>query len=66
VILTYNYIVMFELTRIPQRCHVAFTRFLMVLKENNVEDLNLEYLGNLDNEEPLLHVYGGGFNTYVW
>ena len=57
---------MFELTRIPQRCHVAFTRFLMVLKENNVEDLNLEYLGNLDNEEPLLHVYGGGFNTYVW
>jgi len=40
--------------------HVAFTRFLRLLKENNVEDLNLEYLGNLFNEEPLLHVYGGG------
>jgi len=66
VVLTYNYIVVFELTRITQRCHEAFTRFLMVLKENNVEDLNLEYLGNLDNEEPLLHVYGSGFSTYVW
>jgi hypothetical protein len=66
VVLTYNYIEMFELTRIPQRCHETFTRFLMVFKENNVEDLNLEYLGNLDNEEPLLNVYGGGFCTYVW
>jgi len=66
VVLTYNNIDVFELTRIPQRCHVAFTRFLRVLKENNVEDLNLEYLGNLDNKEPLLHVYGGGFSTYVW
>jgi len=66
VVLTYNYIDVFELTRIPQRCHEAFTRFLMVLRENAVEDLNLEYLGNLDNEEPLPHVYGGGFSTYVW
>jgi len=38
VILTYHYIDVFGLTRIPQRCHEAFTRFLMVLKENNVED----------------------------
>ena len=38
VVLTYNNIYVFELTRIPQRCHVAFTRFLRVLKENNVED----------------------------
>jgi len=66
VVLTYNYIDVFELTRIPKICHEAFTRFLMMLKENDVEDFNLEYLGNLDNEEPLLHVYGGGFNTYVW
>jgi len=66
VVLTYNYIDVFELTRIPPRCHEAFTRFLIVLRENDVEDLNLEYLGILDNEETLLHVYGGGFSTYVW
>jgi len=36
VVLTYNYIDVFELTRIPQRCHEAFTRFLMVLRENAV------------------------------
>ena len=65
VVLTYNNNDVFELTRIPQKCHAAFTRFLRMVKENNV-DLNLEYLGNLFNEEPLLHIYGGGFSAYIW
>jgi len=66
VVLTNNNLDMFELTRIPQSCHAAFIRLLRRAIENNVENLNLEYLGNLFNEEPLLHIYGGGLSTHVW
>jgi len=56
---------LFRIIQLPRSYHESFIRFLTVIKNNNVDDLYLEYLGSVNEEEPILRLSGGGFSTYM-
>jgi len=57
--------ILIDVFRVLQICHETFARFFERLIANNIQNCYLEYVGRADDGEPVLKVYGGGFNVYV-
>jgi hypothetical protein len=65
VLMKHNFIDVVRLIQLPQGSHEAFKRLLTIIRTNNVEQFYLEYVGDTEDEEPILHAYGRGVSTYV-
>jgi hypothetical protein len=51
--------------RLPQSSHVGFRRLITINRLNNVYAFFLEYIGETDDGNPILHVFDTSFSTYI-